>query len=291
MKLWKRIAIMLFALMSLAGLAAAIMEVAGADLARWVRELYTEASGELRYEMLAACLGVAAVLAAYCVLVVVIAARAGHVRKARLLSLKDAGGDSVLLSQDTLDTLVKMAIGTPDGVSDVKITTGYVDHEAAVMIDIAVTSNINIPETTQAMQDRVRAQLSGTSGIRVSGVDVTISNIKVPEAGEPIVPVETVREEVVENGEILPEEETPAAETSEEQETREAENAETPAEEETDASDESVNGEEAEPETAREAEEEEEPASAEIEVPEADLTEDKQVYGEESEAETEDTQA
>lgn len=295
MKLWKRIAVMAFAVLGLAGLAAAVVEVAGADIALSIRQLVSYQEGGIRFEMLIVFLAVAIVLAAYCVLVFMIALRAGRVRKARLLSLRDAGGDSVLLSQDTLDALVMMAIGTPDGVSDVKITTGYADREASVMIDIAVASNINIPETTKAMQERVRAQLSDVSGICVSGVDVTISNIKVPEAGEPIVPVETVLEEVVENGEIIPEEEESGAEESaatNEPDAGSAVSGETVAEEaeEIPVDEEAPAKEQTADEALEEETSEAEPAPAEIVIPEAEIPEETPEYGEENAPTTENTQ-
>ena len=175
MKLWKRIAIEGFAVLGLVG-----------D----VLLMYTFGGKSC---VLTLVLGL--VLAAYCALVFMIALRSGQVRQARMITLRHESGDVVLLSQETLDQLVASAMGQPEGVSDVRVITGYHDESLEVMIDVSVSSNINIPVTTARMQEAVRHQLADVNGISLSGVSVKISTIKVPGEGEAIVPPQAVKPE------------------------------------------------------------------------------------------------
>ena len=174
MKLWKRIAIEAFAVLGLVGDVLLMYNFGGRNC------------------VLSLVLGL--VLAAYCALVFMIALRSGQVRQARMITLRHESGD-VLLSQETLDHLVASAVGQPEGVSDMRVITGYHDESLEVMIDVSVSSNINIPVTTARMQEAVRHQLGDVSGIALSGVSVKISTIKVPGEGEAIVPPQTVKPE------------------------------------------------------------------------------------------------
>lgn len=175
MKLWKRIAIEAFAVLGLVGDVLLMYNFGGKNC------------------VLSLVLGL--VLAAYCALVFMIALRSGRVRQARMITLRHESGDVVLLSQETLDHLVASAVGQPEGVSDMRVITGYHDESLEVMIDVSVSSNINIPVTTARMQEAVRHQLGDVSGIALSGVSVKISTIKVPGEGEAIVPPQTVKPE------------------------------------------------------------------------------------------------
>lgn len=175
MKLWKRIAIEAFAVLGLVGDVLLMYNFGGRNC------------------VLSLVLGL--VLAAYCALVFMIALRSGQVRQARMITLRHESGDVVLLSQETLDHLVASAVGQPEGVSDMRVITGYHDESLEVMIDVSVSSNINIPVTTARMQEAVRHQLGDVSGIALSGVSVKISTIKVPGEGEAIVPPQTVKPE------------------------------------------------------------------------------------------------
>lgn len=180
-KLWKRIAIEAFAVLGLAGDVLLMCSLVGKSCVP------------------ALLLGL--VLAAYCALVFMIALRSGRMRQARLITLRHESGDAVLLSQETLDHLVASAIGQPEGVSDVRVITGYQDESVEVMIDVSVSSNINIPVTTARMQEAVRRQLGEVNGLALSGVSVKISTIKVPGEGEEMVPpqaAEPVQELVAE---------------------------------------------------------------------------------------------
>lgn len=172
MKLWKRIAIEAFAVLGLVGDVLLMYNFGGRNC------------------VLSLVLGL--VLAAYCALVFMIALRSGQVRQARMITLRHESGDVVLLSQETLDHLVASAVGQPEGVSDMRVITGYHDESLEVMIDVSVSSNINIPVTTARMQEAVRHQLGDVNGISLSGVSVKISTIKVPGEGEAIVPPQTV---------------------------------------------------------------------------------------------------
>lgn len=208
MKLWKRIAIEAFAVLGLVG-----------D----VLLMYTFGG---KNSVLSLVLGL--VLAAYCALVFMIALRAGQVRQARMITLRHESGDAVLLSQETLDHLVVSALGQPEGVSDVRVITGYHDESLEVMIDVSVSSNINIPVTTARMQEAVRHQLGEVNGIALSSVSVKISTIKVPGEGEAIVPPQAVKPEES-TAEEKPEE--PAAEEPVAEEKPEEPAVEEPAEE------------------------------------------------------------
>lgn len=195
MKLWKRIAIEGLAVLGLVGDVLLMYNFGGKNC------------------VLSLVLGL--VLAAYCVLVFIIALRSGQVRQARMITLRHESGDVVLLSQETLDHLVASALGQPEGVSDVRVITGYHDESLEVMIDVSVSSNINIPITTARMQEAVRHQLGDVSGIALSGVSVKISTIKVPGEGEAIVPPQVLRpqeEPAVEEKAEEPAVQEPAAE-------------------------------------------------------------------------------
>ncbi len=200
MKLWKRIAIEVFAVLGLVGDVLLMCSLVGKSCVP------------------ALLLGL--VLAAYCALVFMIALRSGRMRQARLITLRHESGDAVLLSQETLDHLVASAIGQPEGVSDVRVITGYQDESLEVMIDVSVSSNINIPVTTARMQEAVRRQLGEVNGLALSGVSVKISTIKVPGEGEAMVPpqaAEPVQEPAAEEPVIEePVEEEKAEEPTEE---------------------------------------------------------------------------
>ncbi len=218
MKLWKRIAIEGLAVLGLVGDVLLMHTFGGKNC------------------VLSLVLGL--VLAAYCVLVFIIALRSGQVRQARMITLRHESGDVVLLSQETLDHLVASALGQPEGVGDVRVITGYHDESLEVMIDVSVSSNINIPITTARMQEAVRHQLGDVSGIALSGVSVKISTIKVPGEGEAIVPPQVLRpqeEPVVEEKAEEPAVEEPAEEPVAEEKAEEPaveEPAEEPAVEE-----------------------------------------------------------
>ena len=150
-------------------------------LNRWI----TGAEGGLRPGALIVLILLIVALAALCGLSFAIAFFAGRTRGARLLTLRDEGGDEILLTQDTLDQLARRAVGEPEGVSDIRVVTAYADHMAAVTVEVGVSSAINIPETTRAIQSRVREQLENVSGIPVSSADVRVLSLKVEEAALP----------------------------------------------------------------------------------------------------------
>ncbi len=193
MKLWKRITVMALAVLGVLAVAAALLEAFGCGYSEALREFIASAENKYNASNLCVLLAVCALLVALCVCVFMIAVNSGRVKKAKLITLEDNSGDCILIAQDTLDTLVMNAIGEPQGVSDIKVVTGYQDGRVEAMIDIAVSSNINIPKTTRELQERVRRQLDDRSGICVSRVNVTISKINVPEDGENELPEDALK--------------------------------------------------------------------------------------------------
>ena len=179
MKLWKRAVLMTQAGLGAAGTLLFALGAFGlsplAGLNHWV----TGAGSGLRPGALIALILLIAALAALCALSFTIAFFAGRTRGARLLTLRDEGGDEILLTRETLDQLARMAVGEPEGVSDIRVFTAYADHMAAVTVEIGVSSAINIPETTRAIQSRVRERLEGVSGIPVSSADIRVTSLRV----------------------------------------------------------------------------------------------------------------
>lgn len=146
-------------------------------LNRWI----TKAEGGFRPGALTVLLLVSAFLTALGALSFAVAFCAGKTRGARLLALRDNGGDEILLTQDTLDELARSAVGEPEGVFEINVTAAYSDGKAAVTAEISVSSAINIPETTRAIQERVRKQLEDVSGIPVSSVDIKVLSLRVED--------------------------------------------------------------------------------------------------------------
>lgn len=179
MKLWKRIVLLAQAALGAVGLILMMLDILGAGIMNALNRGLLNGAGHVRPGVLVLWLMAFAALAALCALAIVIVARTGRAHGARLLSLSDAGGDGVLLSQSTLDQLIEDALGLPDGVSITQITADYQDHEVAVMVEITISSGTNIPLATQAMQARVREQLSEKSGIPVSSVDIKVTGLHV----------------------------------------------------------------------------------------------------------------
>ena len=180
MKLSNRISIMVLAVLGvIAGIFAAL-ETFGIDSFGVLNSLVVGAGG-FRIIVLIVILILLAAIALICVQAFLIGLHNGDVKKVRVITLKGTKDDVVLVAQETLDELVKGTIGDPEGVSDIKVTTGYHDKRLDVLIDIAVESTIDIPFVTKEMQNRVRTQLIEINGIELSSVDVKISSIKIPE--------------------------------------------------------------------------------------------------------------
>ncbi len=193
MKLWKRVTVMALAVLGVLTVISTLLEALGCGFSESLRDFVSTGEGKYNalnlYIFIVAC----GFLITLCVSVFMIAFNSGRVKKARLITLEDNNGDCILLSQDTLDSLVHKAIGEPLGVSDIKVETGYQDGRVEAMVDIAVNSNINIPKTTRDLQERVRHQVADLSGICVNRVNVTISTIKVPEDGESALPADALK--------------------------------------------------------------------------------------------------
>lgn len=186
MKMWKRIATMAFSVLTLALMGLYALEAFGCGYADRIYSFMRDEAGKYISLRLALVLAAFALIAIICALIFLMAARGGRTKTLKMLKLSDEKGDHVLLEQETLDALVLASLGAPEGVSDIKIGTAYTDDRLEIMIDVAVESSINIPDTTRVMLSSVRNQVYEISGIRVDDVSVRISTIKIPEDYEPL---------------------------------------------------------------------------------------------------------
>ena len=183
MKLFNRITVMAFACLGFLATVFLALEAFGVNVYGAFNSMIVRGDGGFSAFGLIVLLLMVILLALLCVQVFMIGLYHGDPKKVRMITLKGTEGDAVLIAQETLDELVTQVIGTPEGISDIKITTGYSAQRVDILIDIAVDANIDIPAATHAIQNAVRSQLVDVNGIEINGVNVKISGINVPEEG------------------------------------------------------------------------------------------------------------
>lgn len=202
MRMWKRIFIIIGALAGIAGLVEFLLEVCGCGYASAVRKFLSLETGGADRVLLVEFFAAAVLVLALFVLIIVIAACSGRIRAANMLLLTDKKGDSVLLSFQTLNDLARLAVGEPAGLHNIEVETGYSDYKATVEVKASVSADVNIPEETAAIQNRVREQLENVCGIPVSNVDVYIIELNKDTAVK--TDADEVTKTVSEDVQILP---------------------------------------------------------------------------------------
>lgn len=236
-KCMKRTVLMATAIFGLVGVLLSILETLGAEVFELMNKA-ASASGVL----LAFLLIVLFALGGMCVWAFIIVYKGYRAQNVQMITLEGTKDNAIMIRKETLDEIIKTVIGQPDGITDVAITTQFKDLLLGVKVNLTVEMNANITSVTHDMQANIRKQLEEVNGIRLSGVDVIISAINVPEKTE---------------GMVMPWAQKTEEETSEKAEEATEDAAEAAAEEATEEVTEAA-AEEAQQKTSEENEENEE---------------------------------
>jgi len=181
-KCMKRTVLMATAIFGLVGVLLSILETLGAEVFELMNKA-ASASGVL----LAFLLIVLFALGGMCVWAFIIVYKGYRAQNVQMITLEGTKDNAIMIRKETLDEIIKTVIGQPDGITDVAITTQFKDLLLGVKVNLTVEMNANITSVTHDMQANIRKQLEEVNGIRLSGVDVIISAINVPEKTEGMV--------------------------------------------------------------------------------------------------------
>jgi len=97
------------------------------------------------------------------------------------VSLQRTEHGTVRVSVAAMDTLVRQAIGLIEGMTEIKTKIINHDDSITIKIDMALSGEVHIPNTTMLMQRNVKKSVEEHSGIAVREVEIVISSIRPAE--------------------------------------------------------------------------------------------------------------
>lgn len=133
--------------------------------------------GRGNWVFIAAAAAVALLLLVLSIRVIMLAVRHEPKIDKTSVALQNTEDGSVRISVAAMDTLIKQAVGTNEGVLDVK--TKIINHEdsISIKIEMTLTSDVHIPNVTMLLQRSVKNFIEEYSGIAVRDISVFVSSI------------------------------------------------------------------------------------------------------------------
>lgn len=106
-----------------------------------------------------------------------------HVKKqGPLAQITMSEGGNVSISMQAIDSVVKRAASKVTGVQDVKTQIKNVPENGgiAILLNISVPAESNIPEITGVLQEEVKSKTEAMTGLKVLEVKVLVASVGTP---------------------------------------------------------------------------------------------------------------
>jgi len=126
-------------------------------------------------------IGVAAIIIVIGVLSIYISI--AHQKKSGpLAQITMSEGGNVSISMQAIESVVKRSASKVTGVQDVKTQIKSVPESGgiAILLNISVPAESNIPEITTALQDEVKSKTEAMTGLKVLEVKVLVASVGTP---------------------------------------------------------------------------------------------------------------
>ena len=115
---------------------------------------------------------------AFCGIRLLILAFANHAKFDKSsVAIQNAENGSVRVSVQAMDMLVKQAVAQTEGVADVKTRIENHEDSISVHVEMALNSDVYIPNTTMLMQHKIKSFIEEYSGIAVREVTIMVNKI------------------------------------------------------------------------------------------------------------------
>lgn len=163
----------LLVLYSLAVAIVALLTVSHVFRLPWLDRLYAE----YPYQVL-----IAAVIL-FLVSLRFIFVRSGGAEEPQAVVSKTEHGE-VKISVQTLESLAERATRLIRGVNDLKTKVRPSEAGIRVAVRISVDPDLNIPQLTSSVQEKIKDYVESTTGLTVQEVVVHVSDIAKPQAGK-----------------------------------------------------------------------------------------------------------
>ncbi|EOD01732.1 hypothetical protein L21TH_0197 [Caldisalinibacter kiritimatiensis] len=84
------------------------------------------------------------------------------------------------ISSQTIVGLTENVVSTTEGISDVKVDVKFEEDSILLIIKGLVYPDVNIPEVTTGLQNKVKEHVEKCTGVEVKEVKVEVNNITAP---------------------------------------------------------------------------------------------------------------
>ena len=180
MKIWDRLLLALYAILGLCGLAAVGGAIFAPEMTARVADKLRSAWDD-RLIRIAIC-AVALVILVWTIRVFLLAFKHEPRHDRGSVAVQNTENGSVRVSVQAMDALVRQAIGSSEGVVDIK--SRIINHEDSISVKIEMTlsGDAHIPNVTMLLQRNIKSFIEEFSGIAVRDVSVLVTSI-VPVEG------------------------------------------------------------------------------------------------------------
>lgn len=108
-----------------------------------------------------------------------ISLRPSKTKKSSYVVLREGALGEVNLSLPAIENLVEKVVTQMSGVKEVKPSVMTVPDGIGISIKVAVTPDVNMPQLTEEMQNKVKSRMYEVTGLTINTVKVVIENISV----------------------------------------------------------------------------------------------------------------
>lgn len=118
-----------------------------------------------------------AILAVLFIISMRIAIRGSSDRKERDPIVKSAEGGEIEISLNTFENIAISTLRKVSDARDYSAKVKKVNENVAVVVNMSVVQDVNIPELSQSVQTQVTEAIQSTTGVKVLNVKIKIDNI------------------------------------------------------------------------------------------------------------------
>ncbi|MGI6491763.1 MAG: alkaline shock response membrane anchor protein AmaP [Peptococcaceae bacterium] len=105
--------------------------------------------------------------------------RRNKTKKSSYVVLREGALGEVNLSLQAIENLVEKVVTQMSGVKEVKPSVMTVPDGIGININVAVTPDVNMPQLTEEMQNKVKSRMYEVTGLTINTIKVVIENISV----------------------------------------------------------------------------------------------------------------
>ena len=105
--------------------------------------------------------------------------RPSKTKKSSYVVLREGALGQVNLSLQAIESLVEKVVAQMSGVKEVKPSVMTVPDGIGISIKVAVTPDVNMPQLTEEMQNKVKSRIYEVTGLTINTIKVVIENISV----------------------------------------------------------------------------------------------------------------